>query len=87
MGRHIVKNWSPREVISFLKKNGFSEIKLNKGDHCGLFNNVTKAYTEVDKGRDAFTKREMLGFWKDEKDDVYQKFYNNKCKQNPPKEK
>ncbi|MBU1900796.1 hypothetical protein KKG82_00295 [Patescibacteria group bacterium] len=62
MGGHIVKNWSPRDVISFLKKNGFVELKKSKGDHCCLFNSETKAYTEVDKGRDAFTAREMLGF-------------------------
>lgn len=66
MGKRVLKNWSPREVISFLKKNGFNEIK-NKGDHCCLYNLKTQAYTEVDKGRDAFTQREMLGFVKQTK--------------------
>jgi|WetSurMetagenome_2_1015567.scaffolds.fasta_scaffold902203_2 addiction module RelB/DinJ family antitoxin len=28
-----------------------------------------------------------LGFWKDEKDDTYQKFYDKKCKQSQNKEK
>ena len=61
MGKAVLKNWSPRDILRFLKKNGFVELK-SKGDHCGLFNAQTKAYTEVDMGRDAFTQREMLGF-------------------------
>ena len=60
MGKQVLKNWSPRKIISFLKKNGFIEIPT-KGDHCGLFNPKTRAYTEIDKGRDAFTQREMMG--------------------------
>lgn len=63
MGKQVLKNWSPRKIISFLKKNGFIELK-NKGDHCHLHNPKTRAYTEVDQGRDAFTQREMLGFVK-----------------------
>lgn len=62
MGKQVLKNWSPKKVISFLKKNGFIDLRLNKGDHCCLQNSETAAYTEVDKGRDAFTQREMLGF-------------------------
>lgn len=62
MGKPVVKNWSPREVISFLKKNGFSELHKKKGDHCCLYQEKSQAYTEVDTGRDAFTVREMLGF-------------------------
>jgi len=62
VGGSVVKNWSPRDIIRFLKKNGFVELKKHIGDHCCLFNSETKAYTEVDKGRDAFTAREMLGF-------------------------
>ncbi|MCC7196694.1 type II toxin-antitoxin system HicA family toxin [Candidatus Peregrinibacteria bacterium] len=61
MGKSVLKNWSPREVVRFLKKNGFTEIK-GKGDHCCLFNEITKAYTEVDMGRDAFAQREMLQY-------------------------
>ena len=62
MGKRVLKNWSPKKIISFLKKNGFVENRSNKGDHCCLYNPITKAYTEVDRGRDAFTLREMLGF-------------------------
>lgn len=61
MGRSVLKNWSPRDIVRFLKKNGFVEQDA-KGDHCGLYNSTTKAYTEVDMGRDAFTQREMLQF-------------------------
>ena len=57
----MLKNWSPRDIVRFLKKNGFVQVDA-KGDHCGLYNPVTRAYTEVDMGRDAFTQREMLGF-------------------------
>lgn len=64
MGVQVVKNWSPRKIIHFLKKNGFVDSKIHKGDHCGLYNPETKAYVEVDQGRDAFTKREMSGFIK-----------------------
>lgn len=62
MGKQVLKNWSPKKIISFLKKNGFDDLHLNKGDHCCLINPATGAYTEVDTGRDAFTQREMLGF-------------------------
>ncbi len=48
--------------MRFLKKNGFVELKKEKGDHHCLWNAETKAYTEVDHGRDAFTQREMMGF-------------------------
>lgn len=61
MGKSVLKNWSPRDIVRFLKKNGFVNMK-GKGDHSCLFNDATKAYTEVDMGRDAFTQREMLGF-------------------------
>lgn len=61
MGKQVLKNWSPRKIIGFLKKKGFVEIRSNKGDHCCLYNKKTKAYTEVDKGKDAFTQREMIG--------------------------
>jgi len=61
MGKSVLKNWSPKNIVHFLKKNGFNEVEA-KGDHCGLFNEETKAYTEVDMGRDAFTQREMLQF-------------------------
>ena len=56
-----MKNWSPKDIVRFLKKNGFENVK-GKGDHSCLFNESTKAYTEIDMGRDAFTQREMLGF-------------------------
>ena len=62
MGGNVVKNWSPRNLISFLKKNGFSQWYPCKGDHCCLYNPKTKAYTEVDKGRGSFSAREMLQF-------------------------
>jgi len=62
VGKQVLKNWSPRRIVSFLKKNGFIDLHLNKGDHCCLSNPLTRTYTEVDMGRDAFTQREMLQF-------------------------
>lgn len=63
-----MKNWKPREVIRFLKKRGFAELKNNrgKGDHCCLLRETkdTRYYTEVDKGRPSFSAREMLSFVK-----------------------
>lgn len=62
MGATVLKNWSPRDIIRFLKKNGFVEMtSKSKGDHCCLFNPSSKKYTEIDRGRDAFTLREMAG--------------------------
>lgn len=72
MGKSVLKNWHPREIVSFLKKNGFVEIKRkkrSKGDHVCLFNMQTKAYTEVDDGRKSFSAREMLTIAKQSKID------------------
>lgn len=63
MGCPVLKNWKPKEIVSFLKKKGFSEIKKDKrsrGDHICLRNEETKAYTEVDMGRKSYSVREML---------------------------
>ena len=62
MGKQVLKNWSPKRIIHFLKKNGFAELAKEKGDHSCLYNSETQRYTEVDQGRDAFTQREMRGF-------------------------
>jgi predicted RNA binding protein YcfA (HicA-like mRNA interferase family) len=56
-----LKNWNPRDVVRFLKKNGFVDIDA-KGDHCGLHNPETGAYTEVDWGKNSFSQREMKSF-------------------------
>lgn len=66
MGPQPIKNKSPKWIIRFLKRHGFVELKNNqgKGDHSCLRNAETKAYTEVDKGRDAFTAREIKAFIK-----------------------
>ncbi len=65
MGSDVLKNWKPREIVSFLKKKGFVETKKRKkGDHCCLVNRETGAYTEVDMGRGSFYVREMLSFVK-----------------------
>lgn len=80
MGKQVLKNWSPRKIISFLKKNGFIDLHLNKGDHCCLFNKETGAYTEVDMGRDSFTQREMLGFVRQTKIDKEYWFKGKKIK-------
>jgi predicted RNA binding protein YcfA (HicA-like mRNA interferase family) len=63
LGKPALKNWKPREIIAFLLKNGFEEIKKktkSKGDHVCLFNKKTKKYTEVDLGRKSYSAREML---------------------------
>jgi len=63
MGSPVLKNWKPREIISFLQKNDFEEIKKKKrgkGDHVCLFNRTTKKYTEIDMGRKSYSAREML---------------------------
>jgi hypothetical protein len=63
VGKPVLKNWSAKEIVCFLKKNGFLEIKKkkrSKGDHCCLFNAKTRAYTEVDMGHKSFSAREML---------------------------
>lgn len=72
MGKFVLKNWRPREILSFLKQKGFVEIKRkkrSKGDHICLFNTQTKAYTEVDGGRKSFSAREMLTIAKQSKID------------------
>ena len=48
--------------MSFLKRNGFEELKNNRGkrDHCCLKNN--ESYMEIDKGKKSFSAREMLSF-------------------------
>jgi len=51
LGSPVLKNWKPREIISFLLKNGFIKYK-------------TKAYTEIDMGRKNFSAREMLSIAK-----------------------
>lgn len=63
MGKPVLKNWSPKKIVKFLRQNGFKEIKKkkrSKGDHCCLYNKKTKAYTEIDMGHKSFTAREML---------------------------
>lgn len=70
MGKPVLKNWKPKEVIKFIKKNRFIEIKSHQGgDHRCLFNKTTKAYTEVDMGHKSFSAREMLTFAKQSKID------------------
>jgi len=67
VGKLALKNWSSREIVKFLKKNGFLEIKKRKrstGDHCCLFDEKTKAYTEIDMGHRSFSAREMLAISK-----------------------
>jgi predicted RNA binding protein YcfA (HicA-like mRNA interferase family) len=59
----VLKNWKPKEIIAFLLKNGFEEIKKKKrgrGDHVCLFNKKNGKYTEIDKGRKSYSAREML---------------------------
>lgn len=63
MGHDVLKNWKPKKVITFLKKNGFI-LKKVKGDHYCFYNPDTHAYTEVDYGRSSFSAREMLTFVK-----------------------
>lgn len=62
MGKPVLKNWKPREIIAFLLKNGFEKIKTNRstGDHICLYNTETKAYTGIDLGRKSYSAREML---------------------------
>ena len=63
-----LKNWKPKEVMSFLLKNGFSETKKKKkGDHKCLFKKETEAYTEIDMGRKSFGARDMLTISKQSK--------------------
>ena len=66
MGLPPVKNKSPKWVVRFLLKQGFTELTNNrgKGDHKCLLNKATGAYTEVDMGRDSFTAREIKTFIK-----------------------
>ena len=65
MGKIVLKNWKPKEIIKFLKKNGFVEIKKKKrGDHKCFQNPETKMYTEIDMGWKSFSAREMLTFTK-----------------------
>jgi predicted RNA binding protein YcfA (HicA-like mRNA interferase family) len=67
VGKAVLKNWSAKKIVKFLKQKGFVEIKKKKrstGDHCCLFNEKTKAYTEVDMGHSSFSVREMLSIIK-----------------------
>ena len=61
MGKPVLKNWSPKDVVRFLKKNGFVEMKA-KGDHCGLYSKDLHAHTEVDMNHGSFYASEMLAF-------------------------
>lgn len=67
MGKSVLKNWTAKKIVKFLKQNDFVEIKKKKrstGDHCCLYNEIIKAYTEVDMGHKSFSAREMLSIVK-----------------------
>ncbi|MFA5351699.1 MAG: type II toxin-antitoxin system HicA family toxin [Candidatus Gracilibacteria bacterium] len=65
MNNSSLKNWKPREVVAFLLKQGFVEIKKKGGgDHKCLLKKENGAYTEVDMGKKSFSAREMLTFTK-----------------------
>ena len=38
---------TPKEMIKFLKKNGFIEVKSGDGAHQKMFHPITKMYTTV----------------------------------------
>lgn len=64
MGNKL-KHWKPREVVKFLKKQGFIAItSRGKGDHCFMHNPKTQKGFPVDMGRDSFFASEMKNFCK-----------------------
>jgi hypothetical protein len=67
MGTPVLKNWTPKEIFSFLKANGF-EARSGKGDH-KVVRNLDKPImaTVIDMGRKSFSVREMGNFVKQTK--------------------
>ncbi len=58
---NVLKNWTPKEVIAFLKRHGFSvNYAQGKGDHAKLYNPATKAYTIVDTQHASFLPGKCL---------------------------
>ena len=49
---------TPKEMIKFLKKNGFIEIKSGDGSHQKMYNPITKMYTTV-----SIHSKELKNLW------------------------
>jgi len=54
-----LNNWSERDVVDFLKENGFTFHEMRKGSHYAYINKSTGCIVEINIPQDAYTPRTL----------------------------
>lgn len=54
-----LSNWSEKDVVDFLKENGFSFCESRKGSHYAYINKTTGKIVEINVPKDAYVIRTL----------------------------
>jgi predicted RNA binding protein YcfA (HicA-like mRNA interferase family) len=56
---HGLSNWSEKDVVDFLKENGFLFCEMRKGSHYAYINRITGHIVEINIPKDAYPPKTL----------------------------